>query len=136
MSINRFSKFVSLMIIITILTASCSSGKSYINTSVGEITVMRFEIVDELFGGFKPDKPGLVILLISFESKDGGRIDGFDEASKNVFLTNSSGDRYEIDVVGWEYQEDYLGFAIPEQESVLMLNWPGNDPIPIEIQGQ
>lgn len=134
MGITKLTKLFSLMIIVTFFfAAGCSSEKIIIDTSVGEITLKSAKVVDELLGRSVAG-PGELMLIISFESKDGGRISGFDRASENVFLTDSSGDKHEIGIVGWETREDYLGFLISESATGLMLNWPGNEPIPIEIK--
>ena len=131
MSIKNLSYFVSLIIVVAFFAAGCSSGKSYINTSVGEMTVKRAEIVDE-FGG-RTAKPGFKILLIFFESKDGETKGGFNEAANDVFLTTSFGNRIDRFVGGIVRQETFLGFVIPESAINLMLSWPENDLIPLEI---
>lgn len=138
MQIKKITPFASLIMIVALFATGCSFGKTYITTSLGEITFTRAEFVDELMGQTAP--PGKNILYIFFENKDGEITTttwDFNIACSEVFLTTSSGNEfYRFKIGGWEHDEYVLAFLIPESATGLMLNWPGNDPIPIKIQGQ
>lgn len=122
------------LFIIAFFATGCSSDNSTINTTVGEMTIKKAEIVDQFAG--RTANPGYKILLIIFEAKDGKIKDGFNEAGMNVYLTTSSVSKVDKFVGGIWNRENFLGFVIPESAAGLMLNWPGNDPIPVEIHGQ
>ncbi|MFO7611944.1 MAG: hypothetical protein R6W99_05575 [Clostridia bacterium] len=122
---------VSFIIVVALFVAGCSSGKSIISTSVGEMTVKRAVILDEFAG--QSAKTGYKMLFIYFEPKDGEPKSGFFGASNNVILTSSDGSSAEKFTGGIESRENFLGFVIPEGATGLMLNWPGNKPIPIKI---
>ena len=134
MSTKKSTLIASLFIIVALFMASCSPGKSYITTSVGDLSIKRSEIVYEFAGGNVVS--GSKLLLIFFESKDGKTVDGLYEAGQNVTVSDSSGRKFEMGVGGIDQGENFLGFLIPESAADLKLVWPGNDPIAIEIQGQ
>lgn len=134
MSFKKLTPFASLFLIVIFFVSGCSPGKTYITTSVGEIAIKRSEIVYEFAGSNVVS--GSKLLLIFFESKDGETVDGLYEAGQKVIVTDSSGRKFDMGVGGIHQRENFLGFLIPESTTDLMLVWPGNDPIAIEIQEQ
>lgn len=124
------------------LLVSCSGAEKLtgpeVKTSIGNLTITKAEIVEELDFGGQRAAPGYQILLVRLKSAKAVSEDERDMimgASEGVYVIGNDGSKTERFMGGWENDPNLftVGFTPPDSASKFVLHWPGNDPIELEV---
>lgn len=129
---KSLSLAICLLLFVLLLT-SCSS--STIETSVGNLSIDRVEILEE-FANQRPKNASDRFLMVYFGKIEDLTSENFNEAAKDVVVVDKQGNEYSSVISGIHQQEFFLAFITPISTTDLSLHWPDNSPIPLEIAEQ
>jgi len=121
------------LLLFVILLASCSS--STIETSVGNLSIDRVEILEE-FANQRPKNASDRFLMVYFGKIDNLTSEDFNKAAQDVVVVDKQGNEYYRVISGIHQQEFFLAFITPISITDFSLHWPDNSPIPLEIAEQ
>jgi hypothetical protein len=123
--------------------SSTNTASPLLKTSMGDFIIVSARLVDEVHGNKSPTgekfllvvlaRPNLAKLIpgeFSLESFQNMINDGHDE----IYILGNDGSRkFSTGMGGWVEEEFVMGFTVPLLETYT-LYWPGNLPIPLDIE--
>ncbi|MGD9819187.1 MAG: hypothetical protein AB7V04_10880 [Desulfomonilaceae bacterium] len=121
------------LLLFVLLLTSCSS--STIETSVGNLSIDRVEILEE-FANQRPKNASDRFLMVYFGEIEDLTSEDFTEAAQDVVVVDKQGNEYSRVISGIHMQEFFLAFITPISTTDLSLHWPDNSPIPLELAEQ